>query len=79
MDLPFKPYFTIQCSCGVACAPNSAFTPDQLKEAEKDPVIALRMLAPEDQRAMVVFYDEHQKLGHVPEPRLIALAPVPSA
>ena len=78
MDLPFKPYFAIACSCRTACASSFSFTPKQLEEAEKDPVIALRMLPTTDQRALSLFFAEHQRLGHAPEPRLVALAPLPT-
>ena len=79
MDLPFKPHFTITCSCGVSCASGHSFSPEELKKAETDLVIALRILPADDQQALVRFFDEHRRLGHSPEPRLVGFAPLPTA
>lgn len=79
MDLPFRPHFTITCSCGEACAAERSFSADELSRAQTDPVIALRMLPPAEQRAAAMFYDAHKKRGHSPEPRLVGLAPLPKA
>ena len=79
MDLPFKPHFAIVCSCGEGCTSERSLTSAELAAAEKDFVVALRMLPPDEQRAAVAFYTKHKDLGHTPEPRLMGLAPLPVA
>lgn len=78
MDLPWKPHFGIVCSCGAACV-SELTTPEQVKIAQQDSVLALRSLSAEDQKASADFYAKHKEMGHDPEPQLMSLSALPKA
>lgn len=77
MDLPWKPHFGINCPCGKGFM--VAITAEQYRAAEQDPVMGLRALSPGERDEAVDFYLAHMRLGHSPEPALMAFAPMPQA